>query len=197
MSQHARQTMQELTSARANTQRGPGFPQFSIGEPSRFITEHFGCVGVPTAIRTTVDNSSCNVDSPCSTSCVSQILCAGVPMQVSHVTVLLGCFAVASCCLVAVVCLCKFHTWLWCWGVVLEPIGAFLLVCAYAGFTCVCAVALLWPFAACWLLCAYAGFTCGCAVGVLCWGLLVAVCCCVPTKVSYVAVALGCCPRCA
>ena len=58
--------------------------------------------------------------------------------------------------------------WLCCWGALLGPIGAWLLLCAYASFTC------------------------GCAVGVLCWDILVPGRCCVPNQVSHVAVLLGC-----
>ena len=75
--------------------------------------------------------------------------CCCVPMQVLYLAVLLGCFVGTYWCLVAAVCLCRFHMWLCCWGALLGPIGAWSLLCAYAGFTC------------------------GRAVGVLCWDLLV------------------------
>ena len=107
--------------------------------------------------------------------CAVGVLCCGlllfgcccVPMQVSHVAVVLGCCsgaywclsagvclcrfhmclcccsAVAFCCLLAAVRLCRFHMWLCCWGVVLGPVGGCLLLCAYEGVLCGCGVGVL------------------------------------------------------
>ena len=91
------------------------------------------------------------------------------------------------------VCLCRFEMWLCCWGALLWPLGAWLLLCAYASFTRGCGVgvffwSLLVPFCCC-----VPTQVSHVSVLLLCCGLLVPACCCVPMQVSHVAVLLGCC----